>query len=108
MFRIGQKVVCVNAERARLRGVSPALIGAEAHLVVGATYHIRAVDLTHPNDPELLPCVLLEEFKNGHQDAPVWAHRFRPIVEKKTDTGMAILREILERETINDRAPART
>lgn len=27
---------------------------------------------------------------------------FRPLVEKSTDTGMAILREILDRETISD------
>lgn len=30
---------------------------------------------------------------------------FRPVIERKTDAGMAILREILERESHQDRVP---
>jgi len=33
-----------------------------------------------------------------------WAARmFRPLIEKSTDTGMAILREILDRESVGDK-----
>lgn len=35
------------------------------------------------------------------------ADRFRPIIERKTEIGMAILREILDRESHEDSVPAK-
>lgn len=42
----------------------------------------------------MLPCVHVAEIPN--RDQPLWAHRFRPFVEKKGSTkpGMKILRKI--------------
>lgn len=73
-FRVGQKVVCVDD--------GPSILGRLTGLVTGAVYTVTAVGLTHPIDAQRLPCIEIAE-----RDSPnaFWAHRFRPIVERKTD-----------------------
>jgi hypothetical protein len=34
-----------------------------------------------------------------------WSARFRPLIERKTDAGMVILREIIDRESHQDKTP---
>lgn len=98
MFRIGQKVVCVRrvGERHKLT----------AWPEIEGIYTIRAVR-TNVIRPAHGVALLLSEIKNPID--PAWdlepgfySNLFRPIVEKSTDTGMAILKEILERETVRD------
>ena len=111
MFRIGQKVVCVNdeiiSELDKARGFNW-LPGCKP--VRGAVYTVRATKACCDGAPG----VLLDEIQNRYlrkgityKDAPYASIRFRPVIERKTETGMAILREILERESFEDRKPAR-
>lgn len=95
-FRVGQKVVCVDDRRVDHNVIS-------APLVSGTIYRVRKVSGNGLCVEEILGAPYPNEFSE-------WAffiYRFRPVVEKSTDTGMAILHEILDRETINDRVPAR-
>jgi len=92
MFHVGQKVVCVNDQNWRIPGTG-------RHPIKGSIYTIAAVDKDGvaleeigPRGCWAVPC-------------PYLASRFRPVVEKSTDTGMAVLKEILERETVKDPAP---
>lgn len=95
MFRIGQKVVCVDDEcapgRAWVRWGPPKL---------GAVYTVAATGLNSINGAGT--CIAVEEIKGQYR-----ASRFRPVTERKTETGMAILREILDRESHQDRVPER-
>lgn len=93
-FRVGQKVVCVDASPGR-HGYAPRYVNE------GEVYTVSR--LTISNDG---PALRLIEVNFDPLD---WllCHRFRPVVEKSTDTGMAILREILDRETIKDDKPVR-
>lgn len=79
MFRVGQKVVCVDARIPRYPGVIP--------VAKGAIYTIR------DSGPEPMAqgewWVLLNEITNisaeGLGELGYTAARFRPIVERKTD-----------------------
>lgn len=100
MFRIGQKVVCVNEEPiAGQRGSK-----WDAKLKAGAVYVIRWAGTYQNNVFGPSKCVRLQGIVRDYADGdtPYCASRFRPVVEKSTDTGMAILKEILERETARD------
>lgn len=100
-FYVGQKVVCVDD--------SPARSGSLRRVILNAIYTVDGIDpetktgiylLEIPNDP--IPPGVAWKFPIG------WSRdRFRPLTEKKTDTGMAMLREILDRETVNDKPPVR-
>lgn len=81
-FRVGQKVVCVDAAEPDLSKLRPAKIWRSIGLVQGAVYTVAAVGLTHSHDPDALPCIQIVELKADHA---IWAHRFRPVVERKTD-----------------------
>jgi hypothetical protein len=72
-FHVGQKVVCVDTSPAW-----PHRRGNAAPISKGLVYTIREVGLTNPADPAELPCVRLCEVLHGN-DAPIWAHRFRPV-----------------------------
>jgi len=93
-FHVGQKVVCVDVSRRQ--GAS------QCYLVKGNIYTISFIG--ELRDGETAVCV--EEDPNppvipGFGD---WlASRFRPLVSKSTETGMAVLREILDRETVKPR-----
>lgn len=101
-FRVGQKVVCVDD--------APPRFCDKLHmpnwLTKGAQYTIRkscpefGVHLFEVVNPI---ADFFEKRGEGHWDPA----RFRPLIEKKTETGMAILQEILDRESIEDRKPAR-
>lgn len=96
-FRVGQEIVCVD--------VSPAgahFTGLAPRLVKGQVYTVAAVGLTHPMDPDLLPCIRV--FEDVGHDSPIWAHRFRPIVERKTDISFA--HEILRKASRKQGADA--
>jgi hypothetical protein len=81
MFFIGQKVVCVDATQPEERSLVAGLLYFDNDLRRGAIYTVQRVGLTHPGDPEHLPCIEVD----GADGWPVWAHRFRPVVERKTD-----------------------
>ena len=76
MFHVGQKVVCIH----------PA-----DQLVMGNEYTILA--MSYPRGDEFLK--VIEGYMHGW-----YSWRFRPLIERKTDTGMAVLREILDRESV--------
>jgi hypothetical protein len=105
MFNIGQKVVCVfHMPPSQRREWA---IYAER----GEIYTVREIYTTSRGKVNLLLREIINEPRMSEDGFMEWgfkADAFRPIVEKKTDAGMAILKEILERETISDRAPART
>lgn len=79
-FRVGQKVVCV---------LEPLMCNPK-HLKKGEVYTISKAGLISPSTGE--PLVALKE----HGDQGYFARRFRPLVERKTDTGIAILKSILD------------
>lgn len=80
-FRIGQKVVCINNSNGFCEK------SVVCPLIVGGVYSVVEIN------SESLWC-------DGDKNH-AWHHtRFRPLIEKSTDTGFAILEEIRRRETI--------
>jgi hypothetical protein len=82
-FRVGQRVVCVDASRGR------PLRGARATLVKNAIYTIRKIeiwnDVTGVYLEEIIEPVLDVWLDRGPTE-PCWRlSRFRPVVERKTD-----------------------
>jgi hypothetical protein len=104
-FRIGERVVCVDADNTHQFGL--------VELSVGQVYEVRWVghfDWTgYPfvaQDEREAICVrLVGVNRNDGDDPPFRAARFRPLTERKTSTGFEILDEIRKRETT--RAPVR-
>lgn len=93
-FRIGQKVVCVDdAGWANYAN-------SKNRPYRGCTYTVASIDGEYIGLEEVFP------WQDGRDSSSYLASRFRPVVERKTETGMAILREILDRESHHDRAPA--
>lgn len=78
-FRVGQKVVCVDAS------------GQEVFIEKGAIYTIISIS----------PCGVYIRVADGGGH---YKHRFRPIVERKTDISFA--HEILRKATKPTRSPA--
>lgn len=96
MFRIGQKVVCVDASACRDRGIISSLKEGRIYTIISiSSYRDR------DNDRGLQVAEAEARVPSGFFKA----RRFRPVVEKKTD--ISIFTEILRRETVDDRAPAR-
>lgn len=97
-FRVGQKVACVNDQWSgngyeRSRGIG-------CPLKAGSTYTVSGfcvVDAFSMNGIfERVQCLLLAEV--GHPSGRGFdARRFRPVVERGTETGMSILRELLNK-----------
>lgn len=92
MFRIGQRVVCVDDSD------SIGIVSGgqwEEFPRRGQIYTVSAKGLVHPSDPLQLPCILVAELSREAFE-PLWAHRFRPLIERKTDIGFAheILRKV--------------
>lgn len=109
-FHVGQKVVCIgtpgtpnidwDAWCAYWKVVKPTR---------GETYTVRDTRIGRDGRQHILLVEIVNPivpFKDApDQEKRFWAEAFRPIVEKKTDAGMAILQEILTRETITDSPP---
>jgi hypothetical protein len=86
VFHTGQKVVCVEAPRKR------SLLWTQ-YPVEGAIYTIRKCWM---GDRDMV--VLLNELKNPigpKGERTFWAHRFRPVQERSTEAGVAMLRKLL-------------
>lgn len=84
MFHVGQKVVCVDGAP-DLSGLT--LLGtwdASKLPTKGQIYTITQVGIFHVWDSQKRPCVHVSEIVRP-PDQPVWAHRFRPVAERKTD-----------------------
>lgn len=89
-FRVGQKVVCVDDT-----WVNPYWIKNTPNKpLLGAVYTIRCIRAGRRGCS-----VLIEEISNPLHSSGIelgfYARRFRPLVERKTDTGMSILKSIL-------------
>lgn len=86
-FRVGQKVVCVDAG-GDLDGRSPGIWAKGEEIVDGQIYTIHSM-FPHPADGVL--CLRLHEVKRDPAALIMWGHdgyaasRFRPVVERKTD-----------------------
>jgi hypothetical protein len=103
MFKIGEKVVCVNA------GTTPGNRGGECwcageQLYKGHVYTIRSIHLDRYGDR----VVWLDEVRRGDLARAEWGDevgycvtRFRPIVEKKTD--ISAFTHILDRANTKER-----
>lgn len=88
-FRIGQKVVCIRDGASRYTGHGGGPLKRGAIYTIKCTrigsWDVQVVDLV-----EVTP----GPFHDGFDP-----ERFRPVVERKTDTGFAILEEIRQRES---------
>jgi hypothetical protein len=86
MFRIGQKVVCVDDGP-----IDERYIGFKMEIARGEIYTVRWVGPSPHPDYLGVPAVRLVGINRGFDhntpcnDMPFSAHRFRPIVERKTD-----------------------
>lgn len=102
MFWIGQKVVCVDDSPSDDPRCGPGGDWVPNYPKRGQIYTVRGISNTGSIvlDEIMNP---IREFLGGDAEAHWKPHRFRPLVEKSTDTGMAILREILDRETVTDK-----
>lgn len=87
-FHVGQKVVCVDASANTFSGIKP-------RLVEGAIYTVGALE----DRWDGLAIDLIEVPVNAEELAMHSAYnsnRFRPLIERKTDTGMAVLKKLLK------------
>ena len=100
MFRIGQRVVCVDTT---CRGMTGRPVSY--WIKEGSIYTIRWIGHWEcPFYPGGI-CVRLEEIERPSEhwgDCPFYADRFRPLVEKKTDISVfkALLNPVQEKENV--------
>lgn len=108
MFKVGQKVVCVDTDIHQELEKPGLVYNRELDgLVKNKIYTIRDIGFSHF---ENYPVVWLEEIRRprphrhaGFPEAPYWAGRFRPLQERSTETGIAILRSILKGAKVDER-----
>lgn len=100
MFRVGQKVMCVDADC-----MDNILEGIPARIVEGAIYSVTWCGQWKGKTCVRLAGIIRNREEPHYKNWPFAAYRFRPIVEKSTDAGMAILREILDRESFDEKTP---
>lgn len=96
-FRTGQEVVCID-DQSRL-GRSHLETDGITRIGSGSVYKV-SISTTRDG----FAAVHLVGIRRPHGQA-YYADRFRPLMRKSTDIGMAILTEILDRETIKDDKP---
>lgn len=94
-FHVGQKVVCVdNGERAQGPNHHRLI---SSYLEIGTTYTIRKI-----SNRKLALVWLRGVNRAGPYNGGIWgdggffSDRFRPLIERSTDTGMAILRKVAD------------
>lgn len=90
-FRVGQKVVCVNAN------LDDGAIGDmvfSTSLREGSIYQVRWVGIWTDGLSVRLVGVKRNFPEPEYQDVPFCSWRFRPLIERKTKTGIEILRQI--------------
>ena len=100
-FHVGQKVVCIVEKE----GNMPVGVVEPGKGDIATVARIYFFDDAEFGPSEVL---VLHEYPSPPCDkyGDGWLSRyFRPIIESSTDTGMAILREILDRET--DKPPVK-
>jgi hypothetical protein len=99
-FRVGQKVVCVDAENG--------LQWSRRWVSVGEIYEIAAVYPADPNDgcADHLGSLWAVDLRGIMKPNGFGALRFRPVVERKTDISFA--HEILRKASKPARGPAVT
>lgn len=101
-FHIGQKVVCVdtwNDDTLENQAVGP---------IKGIVYTIREIGIFHPVQNDIVAVRLVEIqnpvhnvlWGNGTYEVCFGAFRFRPLITKSTETGMAIFKEILNTQKV--------
>lgn len=100
MFRIGQKIVCVDASKHPHNWRAPSILREGAIYTVKGFEKafqtgIELIVLEESNVPtgwfvtSLFPGVKRGPFNYGYRPS-----RFRPVVEKKNETGMEMLRKL--------------
>ncbi len=96
MFHVGMKVVCVNDSLGNLpdtyKGVT--IMHTLDGLKKGSIYTVREVGLKSWIDAA--PAIKLIEIIRGIGplgESPYWAHRFKPLEERKTD--ISIFKKLL-------------
>lgn len=95
-FVVGQKVVCVNDEEVPVAAIPGAIFlffGLNG-LTRGCVYTVREV---YQAEYSLVPLVKVREIYRPDADDGYSALRFRPLVERGTETGMSILRDLLNK-----------
>ena len=103
-FRVGQKVVCVDDSVSGRTGLPTGLVKGAIYTVRGFSWH----PTVSPPYGVLIEEISFPDHRTSVGDEAGFHHaRFRPVQERKTETGMAILREILDRESYQDRVPER-
>lgn len=96
MFHVGQKVVCVNNQN-KLR---PEL---SKILSLNAVYTVESIiNYGEELGERLLLCEVSDARDFDVRGYRSW--RFRPVVEQKTDTGFAILQDILKGAPVKELA----
>lgn len=105
-FYVGQKVVCVDdADHDTDPRTCPGSYWVPNWPKHGEIYTIR--NIRGDGGVHLFEVLNPIRSWSDKPDGEVWwiSTRFRPRIEKSTDAGMAILREILDRETVKDDKP---
>ena len=94
-FRVGQKVVCVNAANIFAPGSAP--------LVEDAIYTVRSIERRSGGEGVALVEIIGEPWDGGgFPEVMFHTHRFRPVVERKTD--ISIFTKMLTPSNITERA----
>ncbi len=96
-FRVGQKVVCVEGPTRPLTSIQQQ---------IGEVYTVRATRLSAASN---IPSVLLDEIVNEFNPVSgtewgFYAFRFRPVVENKRKTDIAVFQRILDSVKQTERA----
>lgn len=93
-FRVGQKVVCVNGDFSNVRSFG---YGTEILPQTNEIYTIREI-VPHPKYGVCLRLVEIRneplDYSDGVHECGFHATRFRSVVDRGTDTGLAILKKI--------------
>lgn len=91
-FHVGQKVVCISTDDGFDDDGSTAIW--PDCIKVGTILTLRGIDPGYIPEYGVVGLVF-EEFVDA-DDSPFLANCFRPVIERSTETGMAILRKVAD------------